>query len=206
VGPKIAITCAVLAVLACAAPLPSAGAMDLGRLIAPGSVCANQDELDAPAAVQEQAMRCMTDFARQRRGMAGLVNADELDRSAVDKARDILRCDDFSHTACGREFTYWMQRVGYIPARCWRVGENIAWGTGELGTVRAIFRAWIYSPEHRANILGRYTQTGTALEVGGLEGHRDVHLWIQHFGSHCSAPPRLERHRAGLGRAIVAAG
>ena len=145
-GPKIATACLVLAALACAALAPSAGAMDLGRLIAPESVCPNQDRLEAPAAVQEQAMRCMTDFARQRRGMAGLADAANLDRSAVDKARDIIRCDDFSHTACGRSFSYWMQRVGYIPARCWRVGENLAWGSGELGTVRAIFRGWIYSP------------------------------------------------------------
>lgn len=178
--------------------------MDLSRLIAPESVCGNQDSLDAPVAVQEQAMRCMTDFARQRMGMAGLVDADALDRSAADKARDILRCDDFSHTACGREFTYWMQRVGYIPARCWRVGENLAWGTSDFGTVGSIFRAWIHSPEHRANILGRYTQIGTALDVGSLEGQQGVHVWIQHFGSHCASPPRLLRTRAKLARATVA--
>jgi uncharacterized protein YkwD len=203
VGSKTATVC-VLAALACAALVPSAGAMDLSRLIAPGSVCANQDTLDASVAVQEQAMRCMTDFARQRMGMAGLVNADELDRSAADKARDILRCDDFSHTACGRSFTYWMQRVGYIPARCWRVGENLAWGTSNFGTVGSIFRAWIHSPEHRANILGRYTQIGTALDVGSLEGQQGVHVWIQHFGSHCAPPPRLFRARAKLARATVA--
>ena len=204
-GPKFATACVVLAVLACAALAPAAGAMDLGRLIAPQSVCANQNKLDASASVQEQAMRCMTDFARQRHGMAGLANAANLDRSATDKARDIMRCDDFSHTACGRSFSYWMQRVGYIPARCWRVGENLAWGSGELGTVRAIFRAWIYSPEHRANILGAYTQIGTALQVGKLEGHQGAHLWIQHFGSHCTPLPRLTRHRsAKLARAIIA--
>jgi uncharacterized protein YkwD len=205
VGPKITTACVVLAALACAALAPSAGAMDLGRLIAPQSVCPNQDRLEAPAAVQEQAMRCMTDFARQRRGMAGLADAANLNRSALDKGRDIMRCDDFSHTACGRNFSYWMQRVGYIPARCWRVGENLAWGSGELGTVRAIFRALIYSPEHRANILGRYTQIGTALAVGSLEGHQGAHLWIQHFGSHCTGPLRLTRHRTPrLARAVVA--
>jgi len=179
--------------------------MDLSRLIAPDSVCANQDNLDAAAVVQEQAMRCMTDFAREQMGMAALVNADSLDRSAADKARDILRCNDFSHTACGREFTYWIQRVGYIPARCWRVGENLAWGTGELGTVGSIFRAWIHSPEHLANILGRYTQTGTALDVGDLEGLHGVHIWIQHFGSHCAPPASLARSRVKLARARVPA-
>ena len=54
-------------------------------------------------------MRCMTDFARGHAGMAGLDDAGELDRSAGDKSDDILRCDSFSHYACGREFTYWMR-------------------------------------------------------------------------------------------------
>jgi uncharacterized protein YkwD len=180
----------VLLVLAAALLAPSAGAMNLERLIAPASACADQADLSAPAAVQERAMRCMTDFARARMGMGGLGDAAELDRSARDKADDILRCDSFSHYACGRQFTYWMERVGYIPARCWRAGENLAWGTGDLGTVRSIFRAWIHSPEHRENILGSYGQIGIGLEIGNLEGHDEVHVWTQHFGSHCGEPSR----------------
>lgn len=174
--------------LAAAFLAPAAGAMDLERLIAPTFACVNQDDLSAPVDVQEQAMRCMTDYARGQAGMAGLADAAELDRSARDKSGDILRCDSFSHDACGRQFTYWMERVGYIPAHCWRAGENIAWGTGDLGSVRAIFHAWIYSPEHRENILGSYDQIGVGLEVGRLEGHDGVHVWTQHFGSHCGEP------------------
>ena len=164
--------------------------MDLGRLIAPPESCPSQSELNAPAGVQEEAMRCMTDFARQHMGMAGLVDADDLDRSAAEKSGDILRCDNFSHYACGRDITYWMQRVGYIPARCWRAGENIAWGSGDLGTVRSIFRAWIHSPPHLENILGPYSQLGVGLQVGNLEGHSNAHVWTQHFGSHCTPAPR----------------
>ena len=70
-------------------------------------------------------MRCMTDFARRRAGMAGLADARALDRSALDKSGDILRCDSFSHTACGREFSYWMRRVSYLPAPCWRIARSI---------------------------------------------------------------------------------
>ncbi len=186
---KTSAAACLLAVLTCLALVPAAGALDLSRLIAPASVCPNQDQLDSPVALQEQEMRCMTDFARHRAGLVGLADSPLLDRSAEDKASDILRCGEFSHTACGRSFTYWMQRVGYIPARCWRVGENLAWGSGDLGTVGAIFRAWIHSPEHRANILGRYTQIGVGLEVGRLEGHADAHVWTQHFGSHCAPIP-----------------
>ena len=154
-------------------------------LLAPLSVCKNQDVLDAPVAKQEQAMRCMTNFARRHRGLAGLAVASPLNWSAEDKSRDIIRCDSFSHEACGRDFTFWMQRAGYMRASCWRAGENIAWGTGEFGTVRSIFRAWLHSPGHRENILGRYRQLGIGLRVGTMEGRHEAHVWTQHFGTHC---------------------
>jgi uncharacterized protein YkwD len=175
----------VLAALAATLLAPSAGAMDLERLIAPDSACANQDDFTAPVEVQEQAMRCMTDYARGHSGMASLGDSTDLDRSAGDKSGDILRCDSFSHYACGRQFTYWMERVGYIPARCWRAAENIAWGTGEGASVRTIFRSWIYSTEHRENILGPYDQIGVGLDVGDLGGSEGAHVWTQHLGSHC---------------------
>ncbi len=203
-GRKIFISLALVALVG-AALAPAAGAMDLSRLIAPPSICANQTERGASAAAQERAMRCMTDFARRRAGMVGLVNARALDRSALDKSGDILRCDSFSHTACGRAFSFWMRRVSYLPAPCWRVGENLAWGTGSYDSVRSIFRAWIHSPEHRANILGHYTQIGVGLRVGDLGGDQEVHVWTQHFGSHCGAAPRQARPREGLSPASAVA-
>jgi len=154
-------------------------------LVAPPVACPNQDDLEASVEVQAQAMRCMTNFARQRAGLGELSDAPELDLSAGGKLEDILRCDSFSHSACGREFTYWMQEAGYIAASCWHAGENLAWGIGEEGTVRAIFRAWMRSPGHRRNILGDYSQLGLRMEVGSLAGRADTHVWAQHFGSHC---------------------
>jgi uncharacterized protein YkwD len=157
-------------------------------LIAPPDACPNQDDLDASPGVQEESMRCMANFARQRTGLGELSDAPELDLSAGGKLEDILRCDSFSHSACGREFTYWMQATGYIAASCWHAGENLAWGIGEEGTVRAIFRAWMRSPAHRRNILGDYSQLGLAIEVGTLAGRAGTHVWAQHFGSHCDTP------------------
>jgi uncharacterized protein YkwD len=184
---------------------PPAGATNLERLIAPTTVCADQTDPQAPVAAQEQAMRYMNHYARGHMRMERLGDADALDRSALGKSNDILRCDSFSHYACGRDFTYWMRRFGYIPARCWRVGENIAWGSGNLGSVRAIFRAWIHSPEHRENILGHYSQIGIGLKVGDLDGHSGVHVWTQDFGSHCDRPRSpAPPHRARLAAASVA--
>jgi uncharacterized protein YkwD len=168
--------------LAIASP---AAAEDPGGLIASTSVCPGQGRLDAPAEAQEATMRCMTNFARAQSGETELATALELDQSASDKADDILRCNSFSHFACGRDFTYWMRQTGYISSQCWRAGENLAWGTGGYGTVRAIFRAWMASPGHRENILGDFTQIGVSLRIGTLAGQPRTRIWTQHFGSHC---------------------
>jgi uncharacterized protein YkwD len=164
---------------------PHAGADSLDRLIAPASVCPGTANADAPAAVQREAMLCMTNFARRQSGLDKLSNTTKLDRSATFKSGDIIRCDSFSHEACGRDFTFWMERVGYIPTRCWRAGENIAWGTGSYSTVRSIFSSWMHSAGHRENILGSYDQIGIGLRVGGLEGYGGAHVWTQQFGLRC---------------------
>ena len=158
--------------------------------IDPGG-CPTHVALDAPPAVQEQAMMCLINQVREQYREAPLQPVAQLDESAAEKSADILSCGLFSHEACGREFTYWIRASGYLDAECWRVGENLAWGTGEYGTVESIFHAWMHSETHRENILGNYTQTGIALEVGSLGNLDGVHLWAQHFGSHCEAPPSL---------------
>jgi uncharacterized protein YkwD len=160
-----------------------------GSLIAPAAACPSQSELDAPPQAQVETMRCLTDFARRHAGLGTLADAEALDASARGKSGDILRCDSFSHFACGRDFTYWMQESGYLDAQCWRAGENLAWGTGREGGVRSIFQAWMRSPGHRQNVLGDdFTQLGVSLRVGALDGQRGTHVWTQHFGSHCESP------------------
>jgi uncharacterized protein YkwD len=185
---------AVATMLLGLAAVPRAGAVSISdRWIAhgaasgpaDGSGCPSADDLNAPSAAQEKAMLCLTNQARRRRGLGKLGDIAKLNRAASHKSGDILRCDSFSHEACGRDFTFWMQRVGYIPAPCWRAGENIAWGTGSHGTVRAIFNSWMHSSGHRENILGSYGQVGIALRVGGLGGHGSAHVWTQEFGLRC---------------------
>jgi hypothetical protein len=94
--------------------VPSAGA----SLIAPPAACPSQLDASAPATTQERTMRCMTDFARARVGLGALADSPQLDLSAEDKGSDVLRCNSFSHTACGREFTYWMREAGYMSEAC----------------------------------------------------------------------------------------
>jgi uncharacterized protein YkwD len=165
---------------------PQVGAVKVSRLLAPVSACPGQNDPNAGIASQEAAMRCMHNYARKRAHRGRLNAAGKLSASAGNKARDILHCEDFSHSACGRDFLYWFEQLDYVRSGCWRAGENIALGSGELGSVRSIMRGWLHSPGHRANILtGAFDQFGVGLRVGDLDGAQGAHVWAAHFGNHC---------------------
>jgi uncharacterized protein YkwD len=178
----LALAATALLVLAGAGP---AAARPLGSLIAPESACPGQGDAGAPAGAQLKAMRCMTNFAREASGLAPLADARPLDRAAGAKSADILRCGEFSHEACGREFTYWIERFGYGGGGCWSAGENIAWGDGSMATVRQVFTGWVHSPGHLANILGDYEDLGIGFRIGAVDGAAGAHVWTQDFGSTC---------------------
>jgi uncharacterized protein YkwD len=144
--------------------------------------CPGQGDAGAPAAAQERTMLCLVNRARQQRGLDPLAAPASLARAAGRKSADILRCDEFSHEACGREFTYWIERSGY---RGCREGENIAYGGGGYATPRSIFQMWMRSSGHRENILGPYEDIGIGLRVGRLEGYGGAHVWTQEFGGSC---------------------
>ncbi|MGH2982125.1 MAG: CAP domain-containing protein [Solirubrobacterales bacterium] len=155
-------------------------------LRAPDTWCRGADDPDARPRAQERAMRCMVNYAREQAGLRRLNTKRKLNRAADRKAADILRCDDFSHQACGRDFLYWFRRGGYLRGHCWWAGENLAWGSGGLGTARSVMTAWLRSRSHRANLLDSdYRQFGISLREGALSGGRDAHVWVNHFGRHC---------------------
>jgi uncharacterized protein YkwD len=159
------------------------GTAGITGLIAPGSVCPGQADADATDVEQERTMRCMTNYARTASGLAPLDGPATLAKAANRKVADLIRCNEFSHEACGRPFTYWMRQSGYLQGTCWQAGENIAFGGGRLGGVRKVFVAWMLSPGHRENILGAYEDIGVGLRIGTLEGHVGAHVWTQEFGS-----------------------
>ncbi|HEV2728191.1 MAG TPA: CAP domain-containing protein [Solirubrobacterales bacterium] len=146
------------------------------------AACPGQDNADAGATAQEKTMLCLVNQARKQRGLDPLTAPPSLARAAARKSSDILRCDQFSHEACGREFTYWIERSGYGGCG-W--AENIAYGSGSFATPRSIFRSWMNSRGHRRNILGAYDDIGIGLQVGELEGSGGAHVWTQQFGSRC---------------------
>lgn len=165
---------------------PAAGARSVAyhaSEVAPAAVCPGQAVEGMSAEEQVGVMLCMTNYARSVNGLAPLTQSRQLARAAEEKSSDIVGCDEFSHEACGRQFTYWDKRYGYLKG-CWKAGENIAWGTGTYSTVGSIFIAWLQSPEHHENILGPYSEIGIGLRVGELEGNEGAAVWTQDFGSH----------------------
>jgi hypothetical protein len=193
----VAFACLTLLIAAqgvTAAPHGAKRAQPLGSgLLAPPGTCAGEADLDAPLATQRRAMSCLADFARRAIGLSALADSPELDRSAGAKSADVLHCDAFSHFACGREFTFWMRRFGFVSSSCWQAAENLAWGTGRRGSARSAFRAQIHSPQHRRNILGSYTLLGVGLREGKLGSRRNVRMWTVHLGSRCKAAPHRRR-------------
>ena len=151
--------------------------------VAPVEVCPNQTNPGLSAEEQAATMLCMTNYARGVNGLGALRLSRPLGRAAAQKSSDIIGCDEFSHYACGRDFDFWVQKFGYLRG-CWKVGENIAWGTGSYSTVRSIFTHWLESTEHHENILGPYKEIGIGLRVGQLESYEGAAVWTQDFGSH----------------------
>lgn len=127
-------------------------------------------------------MICMVNYARQKSGLKRYRKQRQLTWSAQRKSRDILRCG-FSHEACGRDFDFWIRKSGYLGAGGWRTGENIAWGSGSLGSVRSIFIAWMKSKGHREAILSSgFVDVGVGMAKGTFEGATDARIWVLHFG------------------------
>jgi uncharacterized protein YkwD len=143
--------------------------------------CAGADRVDLPPAAQERAMRCLINSARRAKGLRPVRAHRRLARSAAQKNALMARCDDFSHTACGRAFTHTFDRAGY---RGRSVGENIAWGTGRRGTPRAIHNAWMRSPGHRRNILSpRWREVGVDVRRWvRFQGYSGAALWTAQYG------------------------
>jgi uncharacterized protein YkwD len=159
-------------------PASHAGSRDL----APLAACAGQTDAAAPAPVKLRAMQCLVNWARTKRGLPRLRDSRRLDRSSVLRADAIRRCGDFSHTPCGQAFTTVFQQAGY--PRGARIGENIAWGGGPLGSARSVFQSWLRSPAHRRNLFrGGWRDLGIGLvSADQLFGVPQVSVWVTQFG------------------------
>jgi uncharacterized protein YkwD len=151
------------------------------HLLAPETVCPGQTDTSSPRAVREPVMVCMHGYARAQSGLPGLGVVKPLRASALRKARDIRRCKEFSHTACGRGVFYWFERTGFLRGT-YGVGENLAYGFGSARSVRSMMSAWLESDAHRQILLtSSFDSVGISAVPGRLRG-RSALIWVAHFG------------------------
>jgi uncharacterized protein YkwD len=159
----------------------TAHASGYDHLLAPDAACPRQGDVSLDAAAQEQVMECMVNFARRQSGRPALTGDPRLMDAADRKAQDIVRCQQFSHTACGRDFAFHIRAVGYPMVAA---GENIAWGSGRYGTVRSRMSGWLNSEGHRANLLSaRFADQGIALVKTTFQGYPGAQVWVNQLGA-----------------------
>ncbi len=115
------------------------------------------------------AMLCLINVERARHERQPVDENPKLRRAARRHSADMVDAGYFAHTAPdGNTFVDRVLATGYVRRTGrWSLGENLAWGTGELGTPRGIHAAWMDSSGHKANILKRsYRDIGIGIQLG----------------------------------------
>jgi uncharacterized protein YkwD len=146
-------------------------APNLREGIGAGDACGNavlQPDASNLATIAEATL-CLLNGERADRGLATLRLNDRLQRAALAHGNDMVEHLYFSHA--GRNGSQPSERIrasGYLSnGGSWRIGENLAWGTGELASPKAIMAAWMNSDGHRANILQpAYREVGFGVLAG----------------------------------------
>jgi uncharacterized protein YkwD len=121
----------------------------------------------------ERATACLINEERAGSGRVRVERSARLDRAADHQARDMVARHYFAHVSPeGEDLLDRVRATRYL--RGWpgfRLGEVLAWGTGDLASPAATMRAWLASPGHRRVIRGRaYRDVGVAVVAGVPSG------------------------------------
>jgi uncharacterized protein YkwD len=112
--------------------------------------------------------------ARARAGLTSLAVSESLTEAAQRHADDMAAHRRMAHRGSDGSSPFRrMERQGY---RHERAGENVAYGQR---TPEEVMNAWLNSPGHRRNILGKYSEIGAAYatDEGGIP------YWCVTFGT-----------------------
>jgi uncharacterized protein YkwD len=115
------------------------------------------------------AILCLHNQIRAANDMPALRENKRLRKAALGHSRDMVKDGFFEHTTPeGTTMVDRILRAKYVREdEGWALGENLAWGTGSLGTPRGAVDAWMGSPGHRANVLKRaYREMGVGVVLG----------------------------------------
>jgi uncharacterized protein YkwD len=133
-------------------------------LAAPAAGSADPRRAVSPATQLQTALMSQLNVLRASHGLARLRVSPALTTAATVHSTSMAKKGYFSHnSANGASFS---QRIAsFYPTRgyrSWSVGENLLWGSPDVGAVRAL-KLWLASPPHRANLLNpRWREVGLA--------------------------------------------
>jgi uncharacterized protein YkwD len=115
------------------------------------------------------AILCLHNQIRAEHDLPALHENKRLRKAALGHSKDMVRDRFFEHTTPeGVTMVDRILKAKYVREdEGWVLGENLAWGTGSLGTPRGAVDAWMDSPGHRANVLKKaYRELGVGAVVG----------------------------------------
>ena len=168
---------ALLAALALSAPSPAAAA----------SPCKTWGKTAPDKLRNGQARKAVLCLVNKQRHQAGLPALDRNKKLQKAAQRHNDRMDGtgcFSHE-CPGEAPLGSRLDEYLAGglSAWGIGENVAWGAGELGTPESIVKAWMNSPGHRANILSHdWREIGVGFSAGSpSSGHTEAGIYTTDF-------------------------
>ena len=166
------------------------------------AACANTDAAPGDDAAVAATL-CLLNKERAARGLGALTESATLDKAAARFASDMVQRGFFDHVSPGGgTFMDRIKAAGWVPAGSWTAGENIAWGSGSLGTPASIVDGWMRSPGHKANILnGAFSQIGLGVVAGApQDGVDDAGTYVTDFTggatARCAGKARASRKAA----------
>jgi uncharacterized protein YkwD len=181
---RIALATAAIAAAAAFAAAP-ASAPAAARAAAS---CANADLV--PNATNlgavRQATLCLINGERRARGRRKLKSNNRLRTAAQRYVQEMVKKDFFGHVSpSGSTVLGRIKHAAYLSsARSWAVGENLAWGTGELSTPRQTVQNWMNSPPHRHNMLDKsFREIGIGVAVGVPKSSDGGATYATEFGT-----------------------
>ncbi len=128
----------------------------------------------------KRAVLCLLNKRRAARGMPKLRPQRQLKRAAQGHSKYMVSNNCFAHVCPdGPDVLRRLTSAGYLANRhrrsSWGYGENIAWGSGKLGSPAGMVRAWMRSEKHRENILRRdFRQIGIGVVWGSPQGETSL--------------------------------
>ncbi len=132
----------------------------------------DKESNEITTAQARKAVLCLLNRERDKRGLRDFESSTKL-QAAAQTHNDYMqkkRC--FDHECPGEaSLASRLKKANWLTGglRAWAYGENIAWGSGHLGTPENIVKQWMNSSGHRANILSnKFDEVGVGYTKGTI--------------------------------------